>query len=362
MTSTFVKPLMKNLRPILFISLILLLAGQGYSQRRFVGRVTAVLDGKTVVIEMESGKLTAEMQYIEVPVPEHPLYKMVRDHLEQMVLGKYVEFQMQGFSSVKMTGQIYLRDVYVAQQMLRDGAAQHVPSGQSTQGQQAVAVYEYNQEQAKNEKRGIWADDNLTPLGQRLDAKISKNKGSAANGDGSQTALDGSTKRATNRKSGRWASKNPNLGNVGALLNGYDPETKTGYLSTSLLGLTMSPDELAADVKLAIDVTCFYKEDDRKGRKSVFILTLVSASKKLQFLTNNDLWVIGGGKSISLGKPKRTVSKDGDYVLERLQYEVGKSTLDRIINNDAVFMKSGSHIVYLTGLRYMLYNMLQIAQ
>ena len=61
---------MKNVRFIFALAVIFLSAGLGYSQSTLAGRVVKVLDGKTVVIEISSGKLTAELQYIEVPEPD----------------------------------------------------------------------------------------------------------------------------------------------------------------------------------------------------------------------------------------------------------------------------------------------------
>ena len=118
---------MSYLRPLQLISLLLVLVCSCFSQRIYNGKVVDVIDAKTVVIETETGKLTAEMQYIEVPDPEHPFYKTVNDHLKELVLGKKVEFRLQGFSSVKFTGRLYLGDLDIAQQMLRDGAAWRPP-------------------------------------------------------------------------------------------------------------------------------------------------------------------------------------------------------------------------------------------
>ena len=83
---------MKNLRPIVCIVLFLFAAGTTFSQGNFSGRVTEVIDGKTVVIDSGSQKLTAVLQYIEIPENEQPLHKTVQQHLEKLVLGKNVEF------------------------------------------------------------------------------------------------------------------------------------------------------------------------------------------------------------------------------------------------------------------------------
>ena len=235
---------MKNLRPLLFILLVLLLSVSSFSQRKFGGRVIEVLDGKTVVIEMESGKLTAVLQYIEIPEREQPLYRTVRDHLEKLVLGKTVEFNPHGITAEKTFGQLYVGAMDIAQQMLRDGAAWHISSEASGQDPQDSIVYRQNQEQARGEKRGVWGVENMKPAWQFRAEKIENAKRQQQNAL-SATSITGATwtnaasaKPAVNRKPGMWPDTNPSLKNIGALLNGYNAKTKTGYLGTSLLGVT----------------------------------------------------------------------------------------------------------------------------
>lgn len=359
---------MKNLRLILPILMTLLIAVSSFSQQQFGGKVTGVLDGKTLVIQTENGWITVEMPFIEVPEPEQPLHTTVRNHLEKLVVGKYVEFKPQGFSPGKTVGHVYLGEVDIAQQMVRDGAAWHIEDELSGQNTLELAAYKYNQEQARKEKLGVWSIDNLKPAWQFRaekieDAKLRKQTVAANPISIWQTSSSASRPAPpqANRKSSISANSNPKLGNVGALVNEYNPKTKNGYLSTSFIGLDEINKDLAAQAKLAIAVTYFYHEDDRKGRNGVFVFTLISASKKLQFLTNNDLWLLKDGKSINLGKPRRTTSKDDFYVRENLSYTVSKGTIDKIVNTDGATLRIGNQMIYLTGFRYLLYNMLQIA-
>ncbi|MEO6051864.1 MAG: hypothetical protein ABIP78_11095 [Pyrinomonadaceae bacterium] len=62
----------------------------------------------------------------------------------------------------------------------------------------------------------------------------------------------------------------------------------------------------------------FYKEDERRGRSGIFVVNVVSVSKQWRFLTLNELTVTGGGKDITIGKPKRTTATDGDNLRENL--------------------------------------------
>ncbi|MEO7674284.1 MAG: thermonuclease family protein, partial [Pyrinomonadaceae bacterium] len=333
---------MKNLRPTLFILMILLLVTSGFAQRKFEGRVIEIVDGKTVVIEMGSGRLTAELQYIEIPEKEQPLYWTVRTHLEKLVLGKTVEFNPQGILPGKTFGQLLSGGLDIAQQMLRDGAAWHKSSDQSGQNPDDNTVYKQNQDQARDEKRGVWAIENLKPAWQfraerresekqREQILLGRPEPSVFTEKPSQTV---DAKPGAKKKPGMWGDTNPSLNNIGALLNGYNAKTKTGYLSTSLLDVTEVEKEKEKEndqQKTAVDITYFYKEDDKKGRKGTFVVSLVSISRDWRFLKFNDLVVVADERRTVIGKPKRTTFKDGEMVGEKLTYEVSRSSMEKFI-------------------------------
>ena len=352
----------------MFISLILLVASSAFSQRQFVGKAIEVLDGKTVVIETSTGKLTTELQYIEIPEPENPLNKTVQDHLKHMVLDKSVQFQMHGFSTAKLTGSIFLGDVDIAQQMLRDGAAWLTPVYQSSQSKPERDVYEYNQQLAKNEKRGIWASENLKPAAL-LRAERQENverqeqfarKHPTTNNAVNQSAFVETNRREANKRPGKWGDINPKMANIGALYNGYNAETKTGFLTTGFAGVRDLSNEDQSH-KMAVDVTYIYKEDERNGRTGVFVFTLDSISKDWRFLRSNDLILTIGEKDTIVGKARRKVAKDGDMVRERLTYEVSRSTIEKMYNGGEVTIKIGHYMIWPDeGFQLLLYNMLQI--
>jgi endonuclease YncB( thermonuclease family) len=167
---------MKHLQFCLLSLFILLCAGTGFSQLKFGGRVIDVIDGKTVVIEMESGRLTAVLQYIETPEPEQPLFQTVKDHLGRLVLGQFVDFQPKGVLPTKTLGTMYLKGLDIAQQMVRDGAAWHIPAEKSGQSPQDGELYRSNELQAKNERRGVWSIQNLKPAWEFREAKNENEK------------------------------------------------------------------------------------------------------------------------------------------------------------------------------------------
>src|SRR4051812_26362177 len=115
---------MKNLKLLLALLFVITCSLTAFSQMKYEGTVVEVVDGKTVVIELPTrNKLTAELQYIEVPEPEQELHQTVREHLQKLLLGKQVEFLANQMKPTKTIGQVLAGGVDISQQMLRDGAA-----------------------------------------------------------------------------------------------------------------------------------------------------------------------------------------------------------------------------------------------
>jgi endonuclease YncB( thermonuclease family) len=155
---------MKYSKLLLFIIFTLVFSVSGLAQRKFGGTVVDVVDGKTVVVELQAGsRITFELQYIEVPEPEQQLHQTVRQHLQQMVGGKAVECVARGVAENRTLGQLFVGGVDVSQQLLRDGAAWHVAPEKSGQAAAESEVYQNNEAQAKTEKRGVWSIENLLP-------------------------------------------------------------------------------------------------------------------------------------------------------------------------------------------------------
>jgi hypothetical protein len=154
---------------------------------------------------------------------------------------------------------------------------------------------------------------------------------------------------------------NPAFGDVGALLNRYDPETKTGFLSTTFLPGALDKDASDTLESMLLDFTYYYRQSDGK-RNGTFVFSAAFRSKAPQFLTNNNLVMWDDGKTINIGRPKRVVSKVADGVTETLMYNIPRATLERCANDQDVYLKIGHNIIQLTGIRYMIYNMLQVSQ
>ncbi len=357
---------MKMFRLILLTALISMLAQTAFAQQKFAGRVIDIVDGKTVVIEMSTGKITAVLQHIEVPEPEQPLHATVKEHLGKLVLGKTVVFHPRGISPRKTVGRMMLDDVDVSQKMLRDGAAWHEPLARSGQNPAESEYYRANESQAKAEKRGVWSIKDLKPAWEfRADKKEDLRKQEqlvlAQYSAKAQPAPNPSARPAT-AKNRMWADTNPAIKNVGALLSGYNAEKKTGYIATPFLEVRNLEGENPLQ-KTVGSISYFYSEDDKKRRTGTFVIQLESSSTEWRFLKSSHLVVMADGKDIVVGKAKRTARLDGDLFREGLTYKISRSTLDRIANGKEVVLKIDNYLVVPTeGLQMLIYNLLQVSE
>lgn len=340
------------------------------AQTRFTGRVVEVLNGRTVVIDTDGRKLTAEVEFIEVPEPEQPLHKTVRDHMEKLVLGKMVEFRPHGISSAKTTGQLYVNSVDVALQMLRDGAAWQVPAEKSGQNEGESSAYQFHENQAKAEQRGVWGVKDLKPAWEfraekrnrewqaRLASEHFGTGGGSdtknSDGDFSNVVLNKPVRR------GPWSDVNPSLKNPGPVFHGYNAASKSGWLSTGLSGVKQI-EGVPSDRDVMCSITYFYKQESEQSRKGTFVFTLVSASDKWRFLQANAVSVMVDEKKVFVGKPKRTATKEGDKAVETLSYEISKAAVEKIVYGGEVELRVGDYsVIPGQGLQLMLYNMLQV--
>lgn len=133
------------------------------AQVKLAGNVVEFIDAKTVVVEMPTGRVTVELQFIDVPEPQQALHVLVSEHVRKMLVGKSVEVVTNGFMGGKATGTLLLNGVDVGKQLLRDGAAWHVPVSMSGQAANDFATYAEAEAAAKKEKRGVWSIPNLKP-------------------------------------------------------------------------------------------------------------------------------------------------------------------------------------------------------
>ncbi len=354
---------MQKLKLFSLIILTLILFSAASAQTRIGGRVVEILDGKTVVIQtFNADKLTAELQYIEVPEAEQPLHKIAKDHLQALVLDKKIEFRARGFTSNKSVGQLFLNGVDVSQQMIRDGAAWYALPQKNAQDYNESVVYQNNEAQAKNDKLGVWSVAGLKPSWEiRAEAEANRRKEEEKRAreaeDAAKKATDTDapkpkkkpTVRQLNTESQMWAQtaetpfgKLPeNVSTVGGLMVGYNPAIKFGFAATPLLKLDFADKD--GSQALGIGIAYLYADSDQKGRESMYLVGIESESRDFKFLKFNDLTVTADNQKIVIGKALRSGRETDFGVKELLSYKITRAVFTKIANAKNLQFKVGNY-------------------
>ena len=372
---------MKNIRLALIIAVMFLAANASFGQSRIGGRVVGVIDGKTVSIEMPNGsQLTAVLQYIEVPEPEQPLHKIAAEHLSALVLGKKIQFRARSITPLKTVGSLYVNNIDIGQQMIRDGAAWYAVLEKS--GQEAVesATYQSNEALAKAEKRGVWSFENLKPSWEiraeavenrrRQQEKLAREAAELAAKTAEATPVKPKVvvRQQLNTESQMWAGTNEKFGkmpenvtNIGGLMIGYNPMAKIGFAATPLLKIEVADKD--GSQAIGVGIAYLYGDDERKGRQTVYLVGVESESRDFRFLKFNDLTVTADKQKIVIGKAVRSARQTVLGVKEILTYDIKRSVITKIANAENVQIKVGNYSGKLSGnIQAMLLNLLKASE
>jgi micrococcal nuclease len=343
---------MKVYKIIISLIFALILTLATFAQQRMNGKVVNVIDGKTVVIELDTRKtITAELDFIEVPETEQQLSQTVKDHLQNMLMGKIVDFYAKGITKTNFVGKMYLGDVDVSQQMLRDGAAWYAVSEQERQNTAEKDSYKLMESQAKLEKRGVWGIANLqTPWAFRAEkAKIEKV------GQVQQIAVAEEVKevkvpivkvqpkvvaRQTIWADVRGANPKAYLG-VEGLFNGKNAETGIDYIYTKESDLTLKTKARSIE-KLELVTVYAYKGNSQIIEKNVYVFGILSTSKKYEFVKLTPLTIQIGKQQIAAKPLVRFFADADDLVQELLVYQVDAATLEKLHRAENVSLKLGT--------------------
>jgi endonuclease YncB( thermonuclease family) len=97
---------MKIKKLVLFLAVILLVQAPIFAQDLLTGKVTRIIDGRTLILETTSnGSLPVQLQYIETPT-DSALAQTVKEHLQKLLLNKTVSFHLKSVVQGKNTGKV----------------------------------------------------------------------------------------------------------------------------------------------------------------------------------------------------------------------------------------------------------------
>lgn len=349
----------ENIKPFVFVMIVLILTAiTAHSQRKFSGMVTEVLDGKTCVIKLQSGQVTAVLQYIEIPEPDQPMRDVVRTHFEKLVLNKQVEFLPRIVMRDRTVGQLLVKNVDVSQQMLRDGAAWYAIPEKSGQDETQSLLYLDNETQARGEKRGVWSVANLKPSWEhraeaeekrlqeaKLAAENARNEAFVAEMQ-RQKKRAAPQKKQFNTEAMMWASTNeeiklpPNVTNIGGLWVSNDPSGKYGVVFTPLQRIELIGKSLP---KIGFGLGHIFINDVTLGSEEVCVLGVETETEKFVFLTNSNLTLTLDNQKINLGKARRVAGKTDFGVRETLYYLVKRPMLEKVLKAENISVKVGNY-------------------
>ena len=353
--------IMKNIKLILILAALIFVVNNTFGQSRIGGRVVGVIDGKTVAIEMPNGsRLTAVLQYIEVPEPDQPLHKIAAEHLSALVLDKKVEFRARSITPLKTAGSLYVNNIDIGQQMIRDGAAWYAILEKSGQEATESATYQSNEALAKAEKRGVWSIADLKPSWEiraeakenrrRQEEKIAREAAELAAKTAEATPVKPKVvvRQQLSTESQMWAGTNEKFGkmpenvtNIGGLMIGYNPMAKIGFAATPLLKIEVADKD--GSQAIGVGIAYLYGDDERKGRQTVYLVGVESESRDFRFLKFNDLTVTADNQKIVVGKAKRAARQTDFSAKEFLTYEIKRSVIVKIANAKNVQIKVGNY-------------------
>lgn len=337
---------MKILRNLLVAGLIAFSAQIAFSQKKLEGKVVGVIDGKTIVIEVPvtKNRFTAELEYIEIPEPEQALSQIVKDHLQKLLLDKDVEFVARIMEERKLIGKVYLGDVDMGQQLLRDGAAWYAVLDKNKHDSAESENYQLIEAQAKLEKRGVWGIANLKPAWEfRADKeKAEKEKLEAAKAKIVEVKETPKPKKKTTvaaKKFPNWLEnqKYESTNNISGLMVGFNESDKSGFVATPQFKVEINDKDTSRTVEIA--VAYFYKDSEKKSKDNYYIFGLESEANEWKFLKLNDLVVFADNEKINIGKAIRVAVEDNGKFKETLTYKIKRPIVEKVANANKVEFK-----------------------
>ena len=341
------------------------------AQRRFAGQVVEIVDGKTAVVQLNNGgKLTIILQFIEVPEPEQQLSETVKTHLERLLLGKTVEINPRGFSTVKTFGQIFLNGTDISRQLLRDGAAWYAISEENAQTGTERANYLDNEAQAKAEKRGVWSIEDLKPAWEfRAEKEEAKKAAERRERDRIQAEIDAKAEAKKQPKpikqpskpmlsdkfSSTWEaadisspifSENAQFGALGVpnadgLLINRNEELGSKLIMTTTQILDVKSGKSLR--KLESGFGYLSVREASGSLREGFGMALKSESEKETFKVSNVLIFIADGKKINVGKAVQLGRQSDEKFEEMLIYTVDREAVAKISTAENLKIQVGNY-------------------
>jgi endonuclease YncB( thermonuclease family) len=337
---------------------ILLLTQAAFPQSKFSGEVVDVLDGKTVVIQTVGGKMTAALQYIEVPEREQPLYRTVAEHLRKLVINKRVEFRAQRVSTEVIVGQLVMEGTDLSQQMLRDGAAWHMGRDKTGQGVSEWTAYAENQSKARAEKLGVWSVPGLKPAWEFRAEKEEALRQKALAELPPPVVVEANPVDQTKTPMRRWKPEEVLKATAGynpwpdinkdqrdpstGIATQYDPAQKFGTIETP--GTFLNMQGPAGTQRVETRSLYVYFGGENNTSVGGYGIGFATSSKDGVFQKSPNLTLLADGKKKFDVKVMKLITKKvGDITYELLLYKLEADAMQEIAYADKLEVKIGAY-------------------
>lgn len=163
---------MKILKSVVYLRyfllvLIYIMGAMNSSATTLDCKVVEVIDGDHFIAVPVSGtsRIRIRILGIDAPEPGQPVGDLARQHLAQFLLEKTVTVAVTGVNSNgESNARVFSGEIDLGLQMVRDGAA-WVDAEDSAKSldEQTLRAYQEMERMARQERRGIWQEDNPTP-------------------------------------------------------------------------------------------------------------------------------------------------------------------------------------------------------
>jgi len=128
------------------------------------GKVTDVLDGGTITLLSLNKSIKVRLLAVAPPEKKQPYAELARKHLAELLLGKYVVVRYTGLGEGHyLNGRVLLDQVDMGAQMVRDGVAWYDVSYENDLAETERQLYAECEKAARNEKRGLWQENDPQP-------------------------------------------------------------------------------------------------------------------------------------------------------------------------------------------------------
>lgn len=150
---------------VLVVSLSILYSCSRETTKSISGKVVKIADGDTLTI-LDAQKIQHRIRLQGIDAPEHrqDFGEVSREHLSDLVFGKYVKIDYEKVDQYgRLVGKVWIDGSDECLEQLRAGLAWHYKEYEREQPPDDRQLYASAEQDARLQKRGLWRDPNPTP-------------------------------------------------------------------------------------------------------------------------------------------------------------------------------------------------------